>query len=1127
MPPNSGRGRGGGGGDGEASPEWLPPLQRRQLEASRASPTAGGSGQNSAPTRVLRSRIPVYNRQPGHSQEFLNRPDVRAAAGLGVQAAQDGGGEAAAEGRGRIAMVLRRQQGDVWAPGRLGDQAPAHQDDVDIEGVPVALVEEQVEAEVGDAQGEDQPGTQPPPPAAQQREEDGGQGGDGDPLPDLATQPPQALPARAELPSLEVLHTTLVPTLKWCPKAARGDFARELTSLWHQLASNPDDVRLWVLESMFARCILPAGRGPRAGDAYSQARLVRERLRRWRAGEHAQLWLEAVDLTKVPPKKKGRGGKQRQEEKTQEQRNAERATTLAQDGQFTKALQALTSAGMAPPNRANFEEMKEKHPEAQGPPLIPPTTDLPQISFSQAEVEKAARRFRRGSAPGPSGLRPEHLLVTLQAAPGRRDRALQGLTQLTNTMARGGVPEEVAPYLAGARLHAAKKKRGGLRPIAVGNMLRRLVGKCCATKLQEKAAGLFKPHQLGVGVRSGCEAIIHSVRQLLEADPSLWCLQADFINAFNLVDRREVLSEVLDKVPEILAWVATCYGQPSHLLFGPHSLSSQNGVHQGDPLASLLFSLVLHHLVSLIQERVPGLACNVWFLDDGTLVGNLEDISAAVDILVQEGPARGLILSTTSTTQAPSRPKSTIWCPSLLGDPTDPSGKGLARETEEGIVLLGAPLGSEAFVAAEVEKKVEKVKEVTELLPLIEDPHTEFALLRSCLSLPKLSFLLRAVDTSNHTRHLQTFDRVTREGLGRVLGVPLGDKTWQQAKLPVSMGGMGLRAAEDQAPAAHAASVLSSQLLVQDLVGPRVDDRPALSAQLLAALSESQGAEATEADLVGLTQRMISLKVDEHQLHLLQEQVGEDEVREKARLASLSLPHSGDWLNCAPLRALGLHLRSAEFVLAAKFRLGLPIFDREGPCPSCFRLSDIFGDHALCCGVGGERISRHNALRDAIYDTAVRAGLGPIKEGRFLLPGADRRPADVLLPHWDAGRDGALDVTVVHPFQDATLARAATEPGYPLNFAHDRKMRGAEADCRQQGISFIPLVAESMGGWHSSAEKEVKKLGSALARHTGQPEGEAISHLWGRLGILLQRGNVALMGNRVPSLPEPEIDGIE
>ena len=360
----------------------------------------------------------------------------------------------------------------------------------------------------------------------------------------------------------------------------------------------------------------------------------------------------------------------------------------------------------------------------------------------------------------------------------------------------------------------------------------------------------------------------------------------------------------------------------------------------------------------------------------------------------------------------------------------------------------------------------------------------------------------------------------------RILGAPVDDRTWQQAKLPVSSGGMGLRAAEDQAPAAFAASVLSSQTLVQDLVGPREGDRPSLSPQLLTTLSASCGEEVQAADLTGLTQRMISAKVDQHQLHLLQEDVGEDEVREKARLGSLSLPHSGDWLNCPPLKALGLHLRSAEFVLAAKYRLGLPIFDQEGPCPACLRNSDVYGDHALCCGVGGERISRHNALRDAIFDTAAQAGLAPTKEGRFLLPGADRRPADVLLPHWAGGQDGALDVTVVHPFQDATLVRAATEPGFALTFAHERKVRGAEEDCRRQGIAFIPLVAESMGGWHVSAEREIKKLGSALARHTGQSEGEAISHLWGRLGILLQRGNAAILGNRVPDQPHPNVDGI-
>ena len=70
------------------------------------------------------------------------------------------------------------------------------------------------------------------------------------------------------------------------------------------------------------------------------------------------------------------------------------------------------------------------------------------------------------------------------------------------------------------------------------------------------------------------------------------------------------------------------------------------------------------------------------------------------------------------------------------------------------------------------------------------------------------------------------------------------------------------------------------------------------------------------------------------------------------------------------------------------------------------------------------------------------------------------------------------------------------------------------------------MVAESFGGWHTSAEQEVKKLASALARHTGQEEGEAVSHLWGRLGVLLQRGNAAILANRVPALPGAIIDGL-
>ena len=56
------------------------------------------------------------------------------------------------------------------------------------------------------------------------------------------------------------------------------------------------------------------------------------------------------------------------------------------------------------------------------------------------------------------------------------------------------------------------------------------------------------------------------------------------------------------------------------------------------------------------------------------------------------------------------------------------------------------------------------------------------------------------------------------------------------------------------------------------------------------------------------------------------------------------LPKAGAWLNCSPLPALGLHLRGAEFVVACKFRLGLPVYDQPGRCPSCGKDSEILGD---------------------------------------------------------------------------------------------------------------------------------------------------------------------------------------
>ena len=155
----------------------------------------------------------------------------------------------------------------------------------------------------------------------------------------------------------------------------------------------------------------------------------------------------------------------------------------------------------------------------------------------------------------------------------------------------------------------------------------------------------------------------------------------------------------------------------------------------------------------------------------------------------------------------------------------------------------------------------------------------------------------------------------------------------------------------------------------------------------------------------------------------------------------------------------------------------------------------------------------------------MAAGLGPAREVRFLIPGESSRSADVLLPHWVGGKDAALDITVVNSFQVATVVGAATEAGHALTHAFNRKMRGTAEACHRQAVAFMPLVVESYGGWHEMGVREVERLGSALARQSGQEEEEAVRHLWGKLGILLRCGNAAILANRVSSFPAPAIDG--
>ena len=95
--------------------------------------------------------------------------------------------------------------------------------------------------------------------------------------------------------------------------------------------------------------------------------------------------------------------------------------------------------------------------------------------------------------------------------------------------------------------------------------------------------------------------------------------------------------------------------------------------------------------------------------------------------------------------------------------------------------------------------------------------------------------------------------------------------------------------------------------------------------------------------------------------------------------------------------------------------------------------------------------------------------------------------------------------------------------------AYDWKMQDTADACRQQGLVFLPIALETLGGMHHLAISQLKRLGSALARHTGSDERETIGHLIQKISLHLMRGNAAMISSRRPEadfLP-PELDGIE
>lgn len=652
----------------------------------------------------------------------------------------------------------------------------------------------------------------------------------------------------------------------------------------------------------------------------------------------------------------------------------------------------------------------------------------------------------------------------------------------------------------------------------------------CA-EVKEDAASYLAPLQIGVAQPLGTEIGYHTARQWHErhkSTPNAVFLKADFANAFNTVDRQAFLTQCREHFPGLSAWAEWCYAAPSKLFFGTHTISSESGVQQGDPLGPLLFSLALQPVLEQLRQTRSegGLRLVFSYLDDVCLAGDASAVATAFATLKTSCEQIGLKLNTDKCELIPCAGlHSTVNRNLFLRD--------MVLRDDGNFELLGGPIGSANYCNQQTSRRVQKACELLKHLGELPDPQVALLLLRQCASFGKLVFSLRLVPHFEHADALEEFDAAVHECFESFMCANLASKDWTLATLSTKTCGLGLRSTSRHSVAAYLASRAACREFALKLDPDHATDFVTPDAPPAKVLAEYNRRVGPESRQVASTlcekppmQRDLSAHLDNQTLDCLKQDALND--GDQALLAHYSLtsaPNAGQWLHALPNPATRNKVDPLLFKTMIQQRLRAKIFDSEFACPLCDGVMDVFADHCRVCSGGGDRTKRHNHLRNHTFHWCQGAGLSPeLEKPGLLLPrpmhGAlhedgtrqsdGRRPADVYVPRWRSGTPVAFDFAVTSGLRANSLVASLHDPRSAPTAYEDfkREHNSTELDCQAQGIQFIPIVAEAVGGaWGPAADKVFAQLAKLKTSMSGERSSQVLANLYQNLGIIIHREN--------------------